>query len=313
MSRNFVGRPQGLVIMQGLRNGWVVGFLAAAWMLGNLGLAQDVQRVAARKKSRSKSAAAERDTGDQATDKNTSADADQKSVKKDQPGLSLRDVIKYAEPSRAALQDVEDYTAVFSKTELVKGKLIKQEMDMKFRKKPFSVFFKYRKGPEAGRIAIYVDGKFDNKLVVKEANGLGVLAGRMYLKLDDRKVMSENRYPVTSVGISNVLETSLNVWDRECRVDSAEIDVKFFPGAKLQDIPCEVVQITYQKELPDLKYHLVRVYFDKESKLPVGAERYGWPRKAGDKPPLLEEYKYTNVKINQRLTDSDFDPVRYGF
>ena len=47
--------------------------------------------------------------------------------------------------------------------------------------------------------------------------------------------------------------------------------------------------------------------------LPVKAERYGWPRSAGEKPPLLEDYSYTNVKINQKLADADFDPATYGF
>jgi hypothetical protein len=56
-----------------------------------------------------------------------------------------------------------------------------------------------------------------------------------------------------------------------------------------------------------------RVYFDKESKLPLRAERYGWPERARDKPPLFEEYKYVDLKTNVNLTDADFDPARYRF
>ncbi len=37
---------------------------------------------------------------------------------------------------------------MFSKTELVRGRQIKQVMEMKFRAKPFSVYFKYLTGPE---------------------------------------------------------------------------------------------------------------------------------------------------------------------
>src|SRR5205807_5329999 len=105
---------------------------------------------------------------------------------------TLSELIQWAEPSRAALKDVKDYTAVFTKKEVVKGRMVTQVMDVKFRAKPFSVYFKYRSGAEAGRQAIFVEGKFGNKLVVKEV-GVNALAGTMYLVLDSPLVMAENR------------------------------------------------------------------------------------------------------------------------
>ena len=51
-----------------------------------------------------------------------------------------------------------------------------------------------------------------------------------------------------------------------------------------------------------------RIYVDKESRLPVQAELYGWPEVTGDEPPLLEQYIYTNIKTNIGLVDADFDP-----
>ena len=232
--------------------------------------------------------------------------------KKESAPLTLRDVIKYSEPSQKALDDVKDYTAVFTKTELIRGRQVKQVMEMKFRAKPFSVYFKYLTGPEAGRQAIFVDGKYGNKLVVKEAAGLGAIAGRLTFKLDDPKVMAENRYPVTNVGIGNLLKTAVTIWDRESKLEAAEVDVKFFPNAKIGDLPVEAVQLTHQKQLRDVKFQMSRVYFDKESKLPVRAERFGWPR-PGEKPPLVEDYVYTKLKTNVNLTDADFDPARYGY
>ena len=229
------------------------------------------------------------------------------------PPSTLLEVIDFARSSKSAVEEIKDYKAVFTKTELVRGRVVKQVMDMKFRTKPFSVYFRYRQGNEAGRQAIYVEGKFGNNLVVKEAKGLGAMAGRLYFKLDDPTVMAENRHPVSQVGIANVLNTALTVWDRESKVETAQVDVKFFPKAKLGDVACDAVQLTYLKPHPELKFQVVRVYFDKESKLPVKAERYGWPRSAGEKPPLVEDYTYTNVKINQKLTDADFDPATYGF
>src|SRR5262249_38391353 len=55
--------------------------------------------------------------------------------KKESAPLTLRDVIKYSEPSQKAMDDVKDYTAVFTKTELIRGRQVKQVMEMKFRAK----------------------------------------------------------------------------------------------------------------------------------------------------------------------------------
>jgi len=311
------------------RAGGLIAAAAVVWLAMDVAVAQDQSRpqskAAARRAARSKGAAPadSQSTGSLGADDR--AKDDQPEINRQAasyeptadnnvpPPSTLSEVIEFARMSKTAVDQIKDYKAVFSKTELVRGRVVKQVMDMKFRTKPFSVYFRYRQGNEAGRQAIYVEGKFGNNLVVKEAKGLGAMAGRLYFKLDDPTVMSENRHPVTNVGIANVLNTALTVWDRESKIETAQVDVKFFPKAKLGDVPCDAVQLTYEKPHPELKFHMVRVYFDKDSKLPVKAERYGWPRSAAEKPPLVEDYTYTNVKINQRLTDADFDPATYGF
>jgi hypothetical protein len=292
---------------------------ASMWLPIDAAPAQDRPRMAAKRPGRSKPASAPEkdDLGAEESTKpaageRAAAGTSSKTNDADSPPLTLRDLIQYAEPSRLALQEVKDYTAIFTKTELVKGRKVVQEMDMKFRTKPFSVYFRYRTGPERERQAIYVEGKNGNNLVVKEV-GIKALAGTLSFKPDHPTVMAENRYPVTNVGIGNILEKSLKVWERESRLENAEIDLKFFPNAKLKEIPCEAVQLTYPQPRREYEFSLTRVYFDKESKLPIRAERFGWPQRPGDKPPLVEDYVYTKLKINQRLTDADFDPARYGF
>jgi hypothetical protein len=287
--------------------------VASVWLPIDAAPAQDRPRLAAKRPGRSKPAAApeKEDLGVEEAAK-PAAGTGSKKNDADPPPLTLRDLIQYAEPSRVALQEVKDYTAIFSKTELVKGRKIVQEMDMKFRTKPFSVYFHYRTGPEKDRQAIYVEGKYGNNLVVKEV-GIKALAGPMQLKPEGAMVMAENRYPVTNVGIGNILEKALKVWDRESRLENAEIDLKFFPNAKLKDVPCEAIQLTYPNARREYEFSLTRLYFDKESKLPIRSERFGWPQRPGDKPPLVEDYVYTKLKINQKLTDADFDPARYGF
>jgi len=302
----------------------LLGFLAVAWLAADLAQAQEKARRAerrARRSQQSNEAATDRDSANvSSTEANGSSAADSRKSDGEQSALTLRDVISFAAESREAVKAVKDYTAVFSKTEMVKGKLIKQEMQMKFRAKPFSVYFLYR-GNNDGRQAIYVDGRYDNKLIVKEVSGLGSLVGGgVHLRPNDPRVVAENRYPVTHVGIANLLETTIRDWEKELKVAGDEVDVQYFPNARLKDpngraadVPCLAVQVIHLKKLSGLPYHMNRVYFDKETRLPVRAERYGWPERAGEKPPLLEEYKYLNLQTNVNLTDADFDPARYRF
>lgn len=302
---------------------WLFALWGAVWFAGDLVQAQDGSRRAERRARRSGQAAVADSKNDTAAapgkidaGKSDGGKTDAAAPKdgSEEAPLTLRDVIKFAAESREPVKKIKDYTAVFNKTEMVKGKLIKQEMQMKFRAKPFSVYFRYHGGDADSRQAIYVDGRYENKLVVKEGNGLGaVLPGGVRLKLGDPRVAAENRYPVTQVGIANLLETTIHDWEHEAKVPGDEVDVQFFPNAKLKDLPCQAVQVIHLKKVGDLKYHMNRVYFDKETRLPVRAERFGWPTRTGDKPSLLEEYRYSNLQTNVNLTDADFDPAKYGF
>lgn len=233
----------------------------------------------------------------------------------DQIRHKLDSAIELAQESRAVLDEVKDYTALFQKSEVVNGRRVEQTMEMKCRHQPFSIYFRFRSQPDADREVIYVDRQYGGNLVVHEA-GIKAIAGTLRLRPNDPKVMQENRYPITDVGIRNMLKTALSVWEAERAADPANLDVKLFPNAKLNNsIECQVVQVTHQKQERGLQYHLGRVYFDKKTKLPIRAERFGWPRRQGEEPPLLERYTYTNIKTNVGLNDDDFNPAnrRYAY
>jgi Protein of unknown function (DUF1571) len=222
---------------------------------------------------------------------------------------------EYTTESREALGAIRDYTGIFTKTEAINGRMVTQVMEIKVREKPFSVYLKSRSGKEAGREAIYVAGANGGNVLAHEV-GIKAIAGTVSVRPNGREVMEENHYPLTRIGISNLLDTAHQIWDAEMKhSDPNSVDVKFFPNATLGKIPCEAVQITHAQQKKELRFHISRVYFDKETKLPVRAERFGFPRRTGEKPPLIEEYTYSNLKTNVGLTNADFDPrnPRYGF
>jgi hypothetical protein len=225
---------------------------------------------------------------------------------------SLRDVIALVEESRVALQDVRDYTAEFTKDELIRGRLRTQVMDIKVREKPFSVYLRYRSKKEAGRQALFVEGRDDDSLLVRDA-GFKRMLGTMKLSLQNPMVTCENRHPVTELGICKVVETALAIWRREEKLPGILPEVTIGSSARFADADCCTVQVQYQNRSPELEFQKACVWFDRQTKLPVRAERYGWADEAGGAPPLVEAYSYRNIQTNVGLTDADFDPRQYRF
>jgi hypothetical protein len=155
---------------------------------------------------------------------------------------------------------------------------------------------------------IFVAGRNDGKLIVHEV-GLRALAGTMELNPDDPKVMATNRHLITEVGIAKIIESAIDIWNNEKKtLDPANIEVRRVSSVEAGGVECEAVEIMHHHQQPGLIYQVGRVYVDKQSRLPVQGELYGWPEKAGEDPPLLEQYTYSNIKTNVGLTDSDFDP-----
>ena len=93
-------------------------------------------------------------------------------------------------------------------------------------------------------------------------------------------MLKENIYPVTQVGIANMLEMTIQGWEHDLQVPGDEVDVQFFPNAKEKGVPCEAIQVTHQKRLKELKYYRNRIYFDKGDKAADRGLRFGWPQQS---------------------------------
>jgi len=220
----------------------------------------------------------------------------------------LDDALEFVQPSVQAVKNIDDYTATFTKTELIHGRLLTQNMDMKFRASPFSVYLQGRSNRKPGREVIFVAGRNDGKLFVHEV-GLKSIVGTMTLKPEDAKVMDTNRHSITEIGIAKVLESAIEIWkhDKET-VDPANVDVRIARNVEVCERVCDAVEVSYRSQQPELAYQVGRIYVDCQTRLPVQAELYGWPTTPDGEAPLLERYSYTDVTTNVGLSDTDFDP-----
>lgn len=220
--------------------------------------------------------------------------------------------LEHARAARAAVDEAKDYQAVFSKRERVKGRLGEpQTMHVKIRHEPFSVYLRFIR-PHEGREVLYVDGKNGGNLLAHET-GIRGLAGTIRLLPTSDRAMAESRFPITMMGMRTLVDGVIAQWEHETQF--GETNVKYYPEAKLGEMECYVIESSHPQPRKQFKYQLTRLYIEKTTRMPVRIEQYGFPTRPGEPPPLMEEYTYSNLRVNAGLADIDFDErnPNYGF
>ncbi|MDR2171435.1 MAG: DUF1571 domain-containing protein [Planctomycetaceae bacterium] len=219
----------------------------------------------------------------------------------------LRAVVRWAENERPKVALINDYTAVMTKQECVGGVVqAAQMMEVKVRHKPFSVYVKFIY-PKAmvGQEAIFVAGKYNNKVV---GHGVGVQRAFGTMKLDPAGMiaMRGNKYPITEMGILNLIDKLLEVGKRDIKF--GECVVNYYEGVKVDGRVCTMIEVTHPTPRINFIFNIARIYVDKELNIPIRYESYDWPKKEGSPVTLIEAYTYQKLKLNVGLTDLDFDP-----
>lgn len=226
--------------------------------------------------------------------------------------------LKSVKKSQAACAKVRDYTAIFRKMEVVKGKAYPATMAMKFRTKPFAVYMRFLT-QHKGRQVLYVAGENKGQIVVRQPT-LGKLGVTVTVAPTSEKAMEEGRHPITQIGLANMLEAIVDQWNNDRKYPG--VKVMYYPNAtlkrrdtRLTPMECRVYQSMHTRRHRGVEFHMTRLYIDKKTNLPVRVEQYGFPRTPGGRPPLLGEFTYWNVNTNVGLKNAEFDRKnpKYGF
>ncbi len=224
----------------------------------------------------------------------------------------LTPAVKVAKRSLEEAQKVTAFTANFTKHEVVNGRLQpKSDMFMKWRAKPFSVYFKFI-NPNKGREVIYVEGKNNGNLLV-HVTGIISFVGTLALSPTSDRVMAETRYPITNSGLVKMVEGVIKQWEKEMKYD--ETTVKYYKNAKLNGRPCRVIETSHSVKRKQFPFHMTRLYIDAKTILPLRVDQFGYPSRVGGTPPMIERYEYSNVNTNVDLKNIDFDKNNraYGY
>ncbi|MCE9606510.1 MAG: DUF1571 domain-containing protein [Planctomycetia bacterium] len=226
----------------------------------------------------------------------------------------LTPLVAWLEDDLRQMDTLRDYSCTFKKREFVDGKLQDQQsMFVKMRMQPYSVYFYFLDPAVQGQEALYVAGRNNGNLLAHPIGIKKALVGTLSLAPNDPQAMDGNRYPITDFGIRRLAERFLERSRYEMQF--GECDVKVIENARVNDRVCTCVQIVHPVKRSEFRYHMARLYIDNELNLPIRCEGYDWADRAGGEPQLIEEYTYSNLKLNVGLTDADFDPAnpQYGF
>lgn len=236
----------------------------------------------------------------------------------------LLPALRLAQESRQAIsENIRDYTCTMIRRERIAGKLGSYEfIDVKLRHEqtsggevttPFSVYLHFNKPARVeGREALYVAGRNAGKVFVKRG-GQRMSYLSSFIKPDSRLAMRENRYPITEIGFKRMVERLIEEIEKDLQY--GECQVQFFTNAKVGDRTCTRVEVVHPVERDHFSFHRAVVFVDEQDKLPVGYAAFYWPEEPGGEPRLLEEYIFTDIRLNVGLNDEDFDRDNpdYGF
>jgi outer membrane lipoprotein-sorting protein len=211
---------------------------------------------------------------------------------------SADDLLRWIQQMPTAYAGVKDYTATFSRGEVLRAKQRPEEtITLKFRE-PLQVYMRWLSESGKGREAIFVKGRDNDKVLVHEP---GWLSGHFTVLLppDGPTIMDRSRHPFDEIGIGRIIDLIISTFEKANQL--GELELRDLGTARDNGRAMQVIEGILPKD-PAKKYYCYRaiVTIDEKWKLPVAVKVYDWDDR------LIEHYRYTNIQINPGLTDLDF-------
>jgi outer membrane lipoprotein-sorting protein len=212
--------------------------------------------------------------------------------------LGADDLLQWIKQMPAAYAGVTDYTAIFIRREVLRGKERPEEtIALKFRE-PLQVHMRWLSESGKDRQAIFVKGRDNDKVFVHEP---GWVSGHFTVLLPPNgpTIMERSRHPFDEIGIGRIIDLIISTFEKANQ--AGELEMRDLGNTREDGRTVRVIEGILPKDTAK-KYYCYRaiVTIDEELKLPVGVKVFDWTDKQ------VEHYRYSNLKINPGLTDLDF-------
>jgi len=205
---------------------------------------------------------------------------------------------------------IDSYIARMRRREQINGKDKPEEvMLFKFRKQPWSVYFKWLEKEGAGREVVFVKRQYESKIHTLLAAGDSPLmpAGKqLALAPDSLLVRSASRHSITEAGIGNIIDGYGEALDALERGDRRLGNLTYLGRQKRPEYPTELEAV--ERLLPPgAESALPRggrrvIFFDPNHRLPVLVLTYD------EQAHEVEYYCYDRIQFPVKLDDDDFNP-----
>jgi hypothetical protein len=199
-----------------------------------------------------------------------------------------------------------DYTCTLIKQERINGALGKeQEIQVKFLASPFSVAMHWTRNAPIGDRVLYVEGKHDNKMIVRPKSGFFRLltGGAVLRKPNGPDAMKNTLRPVNLFGFGRGMKELLAVYEQAR--DAGDLKTVFGGAANVAGREALVLE-RYLPAKDDYPACKTLVYIDPEYLVATCIEGYDWEGR------LSSRYVYKDVHFNVGLTEDDFLPAANG-
>ena len=207
---------------------------------------------------------------------------------------------EHLKAARTAVEAMPGYTAILEMQEEVDDDLRPVDrIEFKARRQPFSVYMRWN---DSEQEALYVHGENDNRLIVKPTKGLAAIRRVWRLDPDCRMAKQTCRYPITDVGIENLIIRIQAFYGKlndiaslaECRMEQSQFSNN--------DVVIFDIKFTDKDAVPE--YSASRFCFDSQTQLLIAVDNYGWSD--DDNPRLVEHYFYDEIAVLPSPTDEEF-------
>jgi hypothetical protein len=205
-------------------------------------------------------------------------------------------------------RDVSSYTCTLYKQERIdpKGSMgPRQKMLCKFMDKPFSVVTDTVENPIGARKTLYVEGRWDNRMLV-QPSGLGSLLGFILVEPRGDQARANTLRFIDQFGLKRNVENMIRSYTaahKDGILTSEVLGAATVEGREV--IVCDV-KIAEPKPTGRFEFPHVRVWLDRKWLLPIAVDT--WDAEGIERG----HYSYADVNFNADLTAKDFTPEANG-
>ncbi len=214
----------------------------------------------------------------------------------------VEQVMQILDKARESYAKLKDYTALIHKEEYKDGERIKDEETVIKFQKPFKVYLKWLSGKNKGTQLLFVEGKYDNKLIIRKGGGfLKKVFGTMEMDPDGFWLRKFTKHSIREVGFVGVIDTSYNAFktaQKQGLVSAAQVTMSEVEGRPAYKL---VLVVNEEGEENGFYCRSSIQYYDTQSNLPIKATFWLW------EDDTAEILTFSDVKLNVKLPPFHFD------